>query len=225
MSRRVPPARVLYTELTEFIMNTDPVVRQSERATDMPNRTESGAGGAPLELIAASLRRERRRTGLSLTEVARQAGIAKSTLSQLESGTGNPSVETLWALAVALGVPFSRLVDPPQRTIQVIRAGEGDVVHAERADYQATLLASCPPGARRDIYRICAQPGPPREALPHPPGTVEHVVLSTGRALVGPSDDPVELSPGDYVLYRGDVPHVFAALEPDTTAVLASEYV
>ena len=40
---------------------------------------------APLEVIAASLRRERRRTGLSLTEVARRAGIAKSTLSQLES--------------------------------------------------------------------------------------------------------------------------------------------
>jgi transcriptional regulator with XRE-family HTH domain len=51
--------------------------------------------------------------GLSLTELARRAGIAKSTLSQLESGAGNPSVETLWALAVALGVPFSRLVDLP----------------------------------------------------------------------------------------------------------------
>ena len=77
-----------------------------------------------VSLIAASLRRERARTGLSLTEVARRAGIAKSTLSQLESGTGNPSVETLWALGVALDVPFSRLVDPPKRTIQVIRAGE-----------------------------------------------------------------------------------------------------
>src|SRR5499427_6135282 len=90
--------------------------------------------------IAAAIRRERGRAGLSLTELARRAGIAKSTLSQLESGTGNPSVETLWALATALGVPFSRLVDPPRRVIQVIRAGEGPVVHAERASYAATLL-------------------------------------------------------------------------------------
>src|ERR1700724_1704609 len=125
MSRRVPPDRVLYIELTEFIMNTDPGVRQSERMDDMPNHAAGDARGAPLELIAASLRREREHTGLSLTEVARRAGIAKSTLSQLESGTGNSSVETLWALGVALGVPFSQLVDPPAPQIRVIRAGEG----------------------------------------------------------------------------------------------------
>ncbi len=176
-------------------------------------------------LIAESLRRERGRAGLALTELARRAGLAKSTLSQLESGTGTPSVETLWALGVALGVPFSRLVDPPRRVVQVIRAGEGPVVHAERSDYEATMLSSCPPGARRDIYRVRAQPGPPRESQPHMPGTMEHVLLSTGRALAGPSDEPVELAPGDYVTYPGDIPHVFDALEPDTTGVIVMEHV
>ncbi len=176
-------------------------------------------------LIAASLRRERQRAGLSLTELARQAGIAKSTLSQLESGAGNPSVETLWALGVALGVPFSRLVDPPRPDVRVIRAGEGPVTYAERASYAATLLASCPPSARRDIYRVQAQPGEPRISEPHMPGTIEHVVLGTGRALAGPSGEPVELGPGDYVVYPGDVPHVFDGLEPDTTAVIVMEHV
>jgi quercetin dioxygenase-like cupin family protein len=57
------------------------------------------------------------------------------------------------------------------------------------------------------------------------PGVVEHVVLSAGRAEVGLTDDPVELAPGDYVAYPGDLPHVFRALEPDTVAVLVSEHV
>lgn len=43
----------------------------------------------PISVIAKSLVRERLRTGLSLAEIARRAGIAKSTLSQLESGNGN----------------------------------------------------------------------------------------------------------------------------------------
>jgi transcriptional regulator with XRE-family HTH domain len=182
-------------------------------------------GAAPLAVIAASLQAERRRTGLSLAELARRAGIAKSTLSQLESGSGNPSVETLWALSVALDVPFSRLVDPPRPTVQVIRAGEGPAIASERSDYVATLLASCPPHARRDLYLLSVQPGPARESDPHSPGVIEHVVVGAGRALVGVADEPVELEPGDYIAYPGDVAHVFQALEPDTRAVLVSEHV
>lgn len=179
----------------------------------------------PIATIAASLQRERRRAGLSLTELARRAGVAKSTLSQLESGAGNPSVETLWALSGALDVPFSRLVDPPRAQVRVVRAGQGPAVAAERADYVATLLASCPPQARRDVYLIAAEPGSTRESAPHAPGVVEHVVLAAGRASVGLAGEPVELAPGDYTAYPGDQPHLFTALEAGTWAVLVSEHV
>jgi transcriptional regulator with XRE-family HTH domain len=180
--------------------------------------------GAPLAVIAHSLRRERARTGLSLSEVAKRAGIAKSTLSQLEAASGNPSVETLWALCVALDVPFSRLVDPPRPRVQIIRAGEGPAVRSERASYVATVLSSCPPNARRDIALITAEPGSVRESDPHMPGVVEHVVLAAGRARVGPTEEPVEIGPNDYVAYPGDAEHVFEALEPGTVAVMISEH-
>jgi transcriptional regulator with XRE-family HTH domain len=205
----------------EFIVNTEPGVRQSEQSTNMPNDSSSGA---PLDLIAAALRRERRRSGLTLTEVARRAGIAKSTLSQLESGTGNPSLETLWAICVALDAPFSRLLDPPRPRIRLIRADEGPTISAEHANYRATLLAACPPGARRDVYRIDAEPGHARVSEPHMPGVTEHVVVSAGRAMVGVAGEPVEIGPGDYISYPGDLPHVFEALEPRTQAVLVSEH-
>ncbi|MBQ0986511.1 helix-turn-helix transcriptional regulator [Streptomyces sp. F63] len=187
---------------------------------------DPGAPGLkpPIEAIAASLRAERTRAGISLTEVARRAGIAKSTLSQLESGAGNPSLETLWALCVALEIPFSRLLAAPRPRVQVIRAGEGPAVHSARSSYRATLLAASPPGARRDVYGVAAEPGPRRSSDPHQPGVVEHVVMSAGRALVGTADEPVELGPGDYICYPGDVPHVFQALEPGTRATLVSEH-
>ncbi len=184
------------------------------------------AAASPLVTqIAAALRRERARAGISLTELARRAGIAKSTLSQLESGSGNPSVETLWALGTALGVPFSRLVDTPRPAVRVIRRGEGPATYSERSDYAATLLASCPPNARRDIYLVQAQPGEPRRSEPHMPGTSEHVILGTGRALVGPADEPVELGQGDYIAYPGDEPHIFKALDPGTTAIMIMEHI
>jgi mannose-6-phosphate isomerase-like protein (cupin superfamily) len=144
--------------------------------------------------------------------------------SQLETGTGNPSLETLWAICVALDAPFSRLLDPPRPATQVIRADEGPTVAAAEADYQATLLTACPPGARRDVYRVQAEPGHARASDPHMPGVVEHVVIGAGHALVGVADEAAELGPGDYIRYPGDVPHVFEALVPGTRAVLVSEH-
>lgn len=180
---------------------------------------------APLTSIAAALRRERERAGLSLTELAKRAGIAKSTLSQLEAATGNPSVETLWALGVALGVPFSRLVQPEVPQVRVVRAGQGPVVLSEQARFAGTMLSACPPGARRDIYTVALEPGRPRLAEPHIPGSMEHIIIATGRVRTGPVDNPVELDPGDYAAFPGDVPHLYEALEPATTAVLVMEHV
>lgn len=100
----------------------------------------------PIGLLSAAIRRERERVNLSVTELAKRAGIAKSTLSQLEAGSGNPSLETLWALAMALDVPVSRLISQPSRQVQVIRAHEGTPTLSEQGNYAATLLATCLPG-------------------------------------------------------------------------------
>jgi len=182
------------------------------------------AASSPLATIAAALRRERERIGLSLTELARRAGIAKSTLSQLESGTGNPSVETLWALGVALGVPFSRLVEPPTPAVRVVRAGSGPRIHSDQADFTGTLLSAGGAHVRRDVYLIELEPGAVRIAEAHTPQSVEHLVVATGRLRTGPESDPVELGPGDYVTFPGDVPHRYEALAPGTFAVLVMEH-
>ncbi|MEU1008289.1 XRE family transcriptional regulator [Streptomyces sp. NPDC005890] len=179
----------------------------------------------PMEWIAASLKRERARAGLSLSELAKRAGIAKSTLSQLEAASGNPSMETIWALAVALGVPFSALVESPAPSVQVIRAGEGPTVGSERSSYVAALLSASPPGARRDIYHVWLEPGTVRDSEPHIPGTVEHIVVSDGAVKAGPRGEAVELGPGDYMSYRGDVPHAYEALAAGTKFVLIMQHV
>jgi transcriptional regulator with XRE-family HTH domain len=179
----------------------------------------------PIPMIARALRRERDRAGLSLTELARRAGIAKSTLSQLESGNGNPSVETLWSLAVALGVPFSRVVDPGTRPVRVIRAATGPVIPSSEASMTATLLSTCPPGARRDLHIVALEPGSTRHAEPHIPGTLEHNIVISGRLRCGPLDEQIELDEGDYGSYAADLPHSYSALEPGTVAVMVMEYV
>jgi len=178
---------------------------------------------APHQMIAAAIQRERSRAGKSLSGLAADAGIAKSTLSQLEAGNGNPSVETLWALAAALDVPLSLLFETEAPATRLIRAGEGEVLESEQSDFTAVLLSRCPRNVRRDVYRVVMQPGEIRRAQPHPRGTVEHMLVCTGQMRAGPEGQEQVLSAGDYYTYPGDHPHSYEALQPDTMFTMVME--
>ena len=64
-------------------------------------------------LLAANLRRMRIARHLSLSGLAREMGVSKATLSGIESGRSNPTVETLAGLAHALGVSIGELLQQP----------------------------------------------------------------------------------------------------------------
>lgn len=175
------------------------------------------------ERIARAMRRERERLHLSASALARRAGVSKATVSQLEAGGANPSVETLWAIATALEVPFSVFVEDTAPKPHLVRAGESSGIRSADSPYEALLLSAGSPRVRRDLYVLRAEPGEPRHSAPHTRGTVEHLIVVTGRALAGPTSEPFELAPGDYLRYAGDAPHVFEALERHTSAVLLSD--
>ncbi|WP_329416772.1 helix-turn-helix domain-containing protein [Streptomyces sp. NBC_00704] len=60
--------------------------------------------------VGAQIRRRREQRGMSSAELARRAGLSKATLSQLEAGRGDPTIETLDALAMALRIPLTDLL-------------------------------------------------------------------------------------------------------------------
>jgi transcriptional regulator with XRE-family HTH domain len=174
--------------------------------------------------IARTVHDLRIRSGRSLADVASAAGIGKSTLHAIESEDANPGIETLWALARALEVPFGSLLEPPTPSVRVVRSGEGPRVDSENSAMKARLLASTAHGSRTEIYALTLEPSQARDAEPHTPGTTEHVLVVSGRVSVGPVDGLVELEPGDLASFPGDVAHRYEALEPDSEAVLIIEY-
>ena len=148
---------------------------------------------------------------MSALELSRRSGVARNTIAALEGGSGNPTVDTLYALADALGVPLSALLEPPLAGPAVVRAGRGRIV--EGAALDAHLLDRFDrPGVIGELYAIRFRPGALRSADPHPFGVEELLHLHVGSVRVGPADAPVELGPGDYARYSGSVPHVYEAL-------------
>jgi transcriptional regulator with XRE-family HTH domain len=74
---------------------------------------ESPAIRDVLAEVGPRLRRLRERRGVTLTALAAQTGISKSTLSRLESGQRKPSLELLLPLAETYHLPLDELVGAP----------------------------------------------------------------------------------------------------------------
>jgi transcriptional regulator with XRE-family HTH domain len=174
--------------------------------------------------VASNVRALRMDAGLTLADLASAAGLGKSTLAQLESGKANPSVETLWAIAAALKVPFARLVEEERTALRVVRARDVPAMHsAEAPGWAGRLLATSHGRGTFDLYTLDLEQGTTRHADPHHTGVVEHLIVVVGHLRAGPETGPVALQAGDLVTFAADVPHRYEALKR-THCVLLMAY-
>jgi len=81
-----------------------------ERTVDVPSLAE---------VVSKRVRSLRERMGWSQSELARRAGIGVSTLSDIESGRSAPRLDTVVALANALGVPLETLLRATENPLEV----------------------------------------------------------------------------------------------------------
>lgn len=158
--------------------------------------------------VGRRLRALRTERGLSLSELARRAGLGKGTLSELETGRRNPTLDTLFAVTSALRLPLSAAL-PAGR--QAPPDASGEAVDAWLVEQQK--------GA--DVYRLRIEPGHVQTSEPHAPGVREQVLVVSGELRLAGGD--TVLRPGQVLEYAGDVPHVWEALEP-VSAVLVMRY-
>lgn len=161
-------------------------------------------------MLGQNVRRLRQREGLTVVELARRAGTSRATLTQLESGAGNPTLETLYVLANALNASLSELIAPPAppEPPRVVPAGRGARVRG--AAVEAWLLDTInSQGVTTEIYDFRLHGNVAQRSAAHPDGTREHLHLYSGRMRVGPVDDPVEIAAGDFVTYDATRDHTY----------------
>jgi transcriptional regulator with XRE-family HTH domain len=180
----------------------------------------------PTRTVGANLRRWREQRSLSLSALARASGIGKATLSELERGQGNPSLETLWALAGALHVPFAALFE--QETggddVRVVRYDDAPVI-ARSSRFASRHLLSRDDAGRFEVYAMELPEGGVRRARGHGAALTEHVFVTTGRAVVGPDgEDAAVLEEHDAISFRTTGTHRYEALDGPAHLLIIHEY-
>lgn len=171
--------------------------------------------------VGGNIRRLRRADGRSLAELAAAADLSKTTLHAIEQGEANPTLGTMWALAMALGVSLGELMGEARAAVSVVRADEGPRVDGDAV--HARLLHRIPVRGSIELYdlRIDATR---QESEPHLPGVHECLVVTRGGVVTGPGDDPVELAAGDAVYFDASTRHRYEGTGEDNRALLVMIY-
>jgi transcriptional regulator with XRE-family HTH domain len=193
----------------------------------MANEAQERPFGDVGEVIAANLHRLRTARRMSLATLAARADVAKATLANLEQGRGNPTIETLWSLALGLGVAFSDLLEDRRETAAVVvRAQQGARVRGstQGGKLDLRLLDRIERSGLVEVFDMFLPAGTEHLGSPHGSGVVERVFVHAGTITVGPADDPLTLGPGDFARYGGDRPHVYRAAAQDCHGVLLVGY-
>ncbi|MEA2159260.1 MAG: hypothetical protein QOD66_1640 [Solirubrobacteraceae bacterium] len=155
------------------------------------------------DTLAQNLRRLRIARHLSLSELARATRMSKATLSSIENGRANPTVDTLASLSVALRISLPELLEElPLGEVRVVRSAHGETP-AERP-LEAVAL-----GGELAIAEVAIPAREAREVGAEAAGSRAHVYVLAGKLLAGPAERVTELAAGDYASFPTDVPHVY----------------
>jgi transcriptional regulator with XRE-family HTH domain len=156
------------------------------------------------QLVGERVRAERRARGLSVGALAGAARVGKGSLSEIENGTRNATMSTLYALAGALGVPLATLI-ADQPGVRVSSPG----VEARLVD------VSHEGGQTVEVYRLHLDAGVHYRSPAHLPGVVEHLLVTSGRARAGRLGQEEEIGAGQAAQWASDVDHSYTALGAD----------
>jgi transcriptional regulator with XRE-family HTH domain len=160
--------------------------------------------------LAENLRRLRKQAKLTQAQLAKHAHLPRQTLAHMEQPESNPSVQSVVAVARALGVSVDELLTaiPEQRHYKV-QPKDMQEYRAESGRFVARLVS---PIVSKGVqmHFVTMQPGCRSAGRPHPLGAQEFFYTLHGTATVVIEDEAVEVPAGCLVQFPGHRRHLYA---------------
>jgi transcriptional regulator with XRE-family HTH domain len=164
-------------------------------------------------IVGANLRRLRTRRGLSLDSLAKISGVSRAMLSQVELGRSVPSINVVFKVARAFGLPFSSLLaGVATRRAHVMPASTAKTLHSTSGEFSTRVLFPFSAERKTEFYELRLSAGGVEEADAHAPGTMENLIVVRGELEITIAEGQYLLPPGDAFVFQADEPHKYRNL-------------
>jgi XRE family transcriptional regulator, regulator of sulfur utilization len=150
----------------------------------------------------------RKKRNLTQAGLAKIAGLPRSTLTYIESGQGNPSLQNLAKISAALQVSIEEMLSVPRGRYKLVKEEEISVYNRGQGAVQVYELLPDPiPGMHID--RMEFDLGGRLRGIPHINGTKEYLTCLQGEVTVRTGGETFVVQKGDVLAFPGDQMHSY----------------
>lgn len=167
-------------------------------------------------IVSKNIKEIRKEKDLSLEELARLSSVSKSMLAQIERGSGNPSLSTLWKIANGMKVPFHTLVSHPKTPFELVRLSDIDPILGKEGKIRNYALFPDDENRHFSIYYMEVEPGCGWPSEPHLRGTVEFVTVFDGALEIQAEDRIFQIRKGESLRFKADSVHSYQNIGNET---------
>ena len=149
------------------------------------------------KIIALNLKKLRTERNLTLGQLSKISGISKAMLSDIEKGTSNPTINTIWKIANGLNVPYTKLMENIEEEATVVRKSDPVMQTGETEHYRVYCYFGSSPVRNFELFYVELDPNSSNASIGHSEKAQEYIYITQGELLL-------HTEIGDYILYEGD---------------------
>ena len=159
------------------------------------------------KIIGTRLRKARKQKGWSLDATADKTGVSKAMLGQIERGESNPTITTLWKIAIGLEQSFSSFLT---QTDTLTEVNDNQLANFPGADgIQFNLVFPYQQDTAMETYQLTMAPGFEHQAEAHAKGVIEHIIVIQGCIALWFNQQWHQLAAGQSIRFHADQPHAY----------------
>ncbi len=145
--------------------------------------------------VARNLKRIRKAREMSLDDVAKQTGISKSMLGQIERGVSIPTVETLGKIVSGLRISYNSLISAAKNDVVLVNKTDLKPSYiSENADYKAYEYFPYEDDRTFEIYLMNLEAHASYSSESHGDNTYEYLTVLSGTLTVKIEDKTYDVT-------------------------------